>query len=128
MPLPRLVARFNKRVTNRFLEPIARRSSGFAVVGHIGRQSGQRYTTPVNLFALGDDAIVALTYGPGADWVLNVLASGGSVENGAGQREIEQVTVVGREEAWPVLPPAVRGALRVMRVQQFLRLSFSIEP
>lgn len=128
MPLPRGVARFNKRVTNRFLEPIARRASGFAVVHHVGRQSGRAYTTPVNLFALGDDAIVALTYGPDADWVQNVLVTGGSVEHRESRREIEQVTVVGRDVAWPVLPPAVRGALRMTRVQTFLRLSFSIEP
>lgn len=126
MPLPRVLARFNKRVTNRILEPIAPRSSGFAVVHHIGQQSVRAYATPVNLFALGDDAIVALTYGPGADWVQNVLVSGGSVENREGQRKIEQVAVVGREVAWPVLPLAVRGALRVMRVQSFLRMSFPV--
>lgn len=126
MPLPRVVARFNKRVTNRFLEPIARRSPGFAVVHHVGRTSGRDYTTPVNLFALGDDVIVSLTYGPGADWVQNVLVGGGSVERRAGELEIERATIVGREVAWPVLPPAVRGALRLMRVRRFLRLSFTV--
>lgn len=127
MPLPRVVARFNKRVTNRFLEPVARRSSGFAVVHHVGRRSGRTYATPVNLFALGDEAIVALTYGPGADWVQNVIAGGGSVEHREGQRGIDHVTVVGRDVAWPVLPLVVRGALRVLRVQRFLRLSFPPE-
>ena len=95
MPLPRAVARFNKRVTNRFLEPIARRSSGFAVVHHVGRRSGREYTTPVNLFRLGDEgagvgdrsttdaAIVSLTYGPSADWVRNVLAERTASSSGA---------------------------------------------
>jgi len=122
--LPRVVARFNKRVTNRFLEPIARRSAGFAVVHHVGRRSNREYTTPVNLFALGDDAIVALTYGPDADWVQNVIGAGGTVENRVGERRIDQAAVVGRDVAWPVLPSVVRGALRVMRVRDFMRVSF----
>jgi deazaflavin-dependent oxidoreductase (nitroreductase family) len=129
MPLPRVVARFNKRVTNRFLEPIARRSSGFAVVHHVGRRSGREYTTPVNLFRLGDEgdgvavAVVSLTYGPSADWVRNVLAGDASVETGAGCRLVEASTVVGRDVAWPALPAIVRGALRVLRVRDFLQLT-----
>lgn len=124
MPVPHVVARFNKRVTNRFIEPIARRSSGFAVVHHTGRGSGAAYTTPVNVFALGDDVIVALTYGPVADWAQNVLEGGGMVENAAGRRPIAAAEAVGRAEAWPVLPLIVRAALRVLRVRHFLRLSF----
>jgi deazaflavin-dependent oxidoreductase (nitroreductase family) len=133
MPLPRVVARFNKRVTNRFLEPIARRSSGFAVVHHVGRRSGRAYTTPVNLFRLGDEGdgggavVVSLTYGPSADWVRNVLAGGAGVETRVGRRVVEASTVVGRDVAWPALPIIVRGALRVLRVRDFLRLTL-VEP
>lgn len=121
-----VVARFNKRVTDRFLQPLARRSSGFAIVHHVGRRSGRAGATPVNLFALGDQAIVSLTYGPRADWVQNVLAGGGTVEQRTSLREIEQVTIVGRDVAWPVLPAVVRGALRVLRVREFLRVSFAV--
>ena len=124
MPLPRAVARLNKRFTNRFLEPVARRSRGFAVVHHVGRRTGNAYRTPVNLFALGDDAVVSLTYGPSADWVQNVLAGSGEIEDRRGRTRIRSVEVVGREVAWPALPLVVRGALRVLRVRDFLRLSF----
>ncbi len=126
MVLPRAVARFNKRVTNRFLEPIARRSSGFAVVHHRGRMSGASYTTPLNLFTLDDrQAIVSLTYGPSADWVQNVLAGLGTFEDRSGRRKIESVTIVGRAVAWPALPRVVRLAVRLIRVREFLLLSFS---
>ena len=123
MPLPRAIARFNKRVTNRFIEPIARRSSGFAVVHHVGRRSGAAYSTPVNLFAFDGHGIVALTYGPSADWVQNVLAAGGTVENSSGIRPIDTAEIVDRAAAWPALPAIVRGALRTLRVRDFMRLS-----
>ena len=123
MPLPRAIARFNKRVTNRFIEPVARRSSGFAVVHHVGRRSGASYSTPVNLFALQGHVIVALTYGPAADWVQNVLATGGTVENASGIKPIAAAEIVGRRAAWPALPAIVRCALRTLRVRDFMRLS-----
>lgn len=125
MPLPSSVARFNKRVTNRFLEPVARRATGFAVVHHTGRSSGTAYTTPVNMFELGSSAIVALTYGPSADWAQNVLVGGGAVEDRTGLRRIEAAGVVGRATAWPALPIVVRGALRVLRVRDFMRLELA---
>ncbi|MGI9597620.1 MAG: nitroreductase family deazaflavin-dependent oxidoreductase [Acidimicrobiales bacterium] len=127
MPLPHLIARFNKRVTNRFIEPIARRSSGFAVVHHVGRRSRTAYSTPVNLFELDGDAIVALTYGSSADWLRNVLAGGGTVENVSGWRPIDSAVIVDRAVAWPALPRPVKGALRILGVHQFLRLSFDAE-
>ena len=123
MPLPHGVARFNKRVTNRFLQPLAERSRGFVVVHHTGRRSGRRYTTPVNAFTAGDDElVVALTYGPSADWARNVEAGLGTVEQLGRHRPIESVTLVGRETAWPLLPRVVRLALRIMGVRQFLLL------
>lgn len=135
MPLPRAIARFNKRVTNRFIEPIARRAGGFAAVHHIGRRSGVEHSTPVNIFPVEDDVgcghsgdvVVALTYGPSADWVQNVLADGGALEHRSSQRPIGAATVVTRSTAWPALPIIVRAALRVLRVRHFLRLTL-LEP
>ena len=122
VPLPRWVARFNKRVTNRFMEPLARRFSNFAVVEHRGRTSGLVYRTPINLFEQDGRFIAALTYGPGADWVRNVLAGGGSVEIRGEVRPISAANVVDRATAWPALPLIVRFALRVLRVVDFLAL------
>jgi deazaflavin-dependent oxidoreductase (nitroreductase family) len=77
MVLPPWLARFNRRVTNRLTRRFADRLPGFAILIHRGRRSGQTYCTPVNAFRDGDDYIIALTYGPGTDWVRNVLAAGG---------------------------------------------------
>ena len=125
MPLPRWVARFNKRVTNRLLEPLARRFDSFGVVIHVGRTSGRRYRTPVNYFPAQDpdSLLVALTYGPRADWVQNVLAGGGTIEAGPSTRYILSAEHVGRAAAWPHLPRIVRIALRLLRVHDFLLLN-----
>lgn len=76
MPLPTWLARVNRSVTN----PVARRFAGtvpgFAIVQHRGRNSGRRYRTPVSVFRQGDIYRFALTYGPDAEWVKNVLAAG----------------------------------------------------
>ena len=53
------------------------RLPGFGVVVHTGRRTHRQYRTPVNVFRRADRYIIALTYGPDADWVRNVRASGG---------------------------------------------------
>ncbi len=76
MPLPKKLARFNLKVTNRITGPFAQRLPGFAIVHHVGRRSGTRRTTPVNMFRDGDEYVIALTYGRDSQWVKNVLAAG----------------------------------------------------
>ncbi|MGI9614526.1 MAG: nitroreductase family deazaflavin-dependent oxidoreductase [Acidimicrobiales bacterium] len=124
MPLPRSVARFNKRWTNRFLEPLAKRSAGFAVVHHVGRTSGRAYSTPVNAFGRGAVLIVTLSYGPSADWVRNVQANprNAEIEVGKNRWPIIDVEIVGRREAATALPAFVRLATRVLGIHDFLRV------
>jgi deazaflavin-dependent oxidoreductase (nitroreductase family) len=121
MPLPRFVARFNKRVTNRFLQPLAGRFENFGVVLHVGRKSGRSYRTPVNYFTADDPGllVIALTYGPKTDWVQNVLAGGGDIETTRGLRRISSAKIVGRQAVRTYLPLTVRLALRVLRVHDF---------
>lgn len=125
MPLPRSVARFNKRFTNRLAEPLARRFSNFAVVHHRGRRSGRSYRTPVNCFGDDRSVVVALTYGVRADWVQNVLTGPATIELRGHTRPIAVAELVGRDETWASLPRLVRGALRILRIRDFLRLSLS---
>jgi deazaflavin-dependent oxidoreductase (nitroreductase family) len=76
MPLPKSLARFNIKVTNRITGPFAHRLPGFAIVHHTGRKSGTPRTTPVNMFRDGGDYVIPLTYGRESQWVKNVLAAG----------------------------------------------------
>lgn len=116
------MARFNKKVTNRITGPFAARLPGFAVVIHVGRVSGRRYRTPVNLFRRGDDYVFVLTYGAEADWVKNVEASGAcDVETrGRTVRLLEPRLLTD-----PVRQPApgpLRPILRLLGVDEFLSM------
>jgi deazaflavin-dependent oxidoreductase (nitroreductase family) len=76
MPLPKALAKFNRRVTNRVARLLAGHVSALAVVVHKGRRSGRVYRTPVSVFAHGDGYRIALTYGRDVDWLKNILVAG----------------------------------------------------
>lgn len=124
MPLPPAVARFNRRVTNRFTGLWAGRMPTFGIVVHTGRSTGKRYRTPVNVFPGDGDYVVALTYGPGADWVRNVLAAGGcELEHRGRLLSLERPRVVHDEQRTRIPRAAVRRILGVVGVDDFLVLS-----
>jgi deazaflavin-dependent oxidoreductase (nitroreductase family) len=75
MPLPRSLAEFNRRYTNKVSRHIAGWLPGFGIVVHTGRRTGRTYETPVNVFRADDGFVFALTYGR-AEWVQNVIAAG----------------------------------------------------
>jgi deazaflavin-dependent oxidoreductase (nitroreductase family) len=122
MPIPQAVATFNKRVTNRITGPFAAVLPGFAVVTHVGRKSGQTYTTPVNMFRRGADYVFAMTYGPNADWVRNVDAAGGATIRTRGHT----VRLTGPRHFTDVrrscVPAPVRPALRLIGVDRFMSM------
>lgn len=129
MPLPRWLARSNRRVANPLLAPAAGRLPYFAILVHRGRRSGRRYRTPVNTFPDGDGFVFALTYGPGTDWAENVLASGTCEIIHRGKRIglLEPRLLEG--EPPRAIPAPVRAALRAMGVRTFVRLrTRSAEP
>lgn len=71
------IARFNRVGLNRLTRRVAPWLPGFGVVVHVGRKSGHRYETPVNVFPTPTGYLFALTYGTDTDWLKNVLAAGG---------------------------------------------------
>ena len=77
MPLPRSVARFNRKYWNKLARHFAGWMPGFGIVIHIGRTSGTPSTAArwFIVFRTEDGFIFALTYGR-ADWVQNVMAAG----------------------------------------------------
>jgi deazaflavin-dependent oxidoreductase (nitroreductase family) len=123
MPLPKRLARFNLRVTNRVLGPLAERLPGFGIVIHRGRRSGREYRTPVNVFRHGDGYVIALTYGVDSQWVRNVLAAGQVDVEIRGRRiHLTEPRVV-HDERRRLVPAPVRVPLRAANVSDFLVLS-----
>ena len=123
MPIPRLVARLNKAGLNRVTKHIAPWMPGLGVVVHRGRRSGRVYQTPVNVFTAGDGYVIALTYGPGSDWVRNVLAEGGCELRTRGRVIAVTSPRVFHDETRRDIRPLERQALRVLGVADFLPLS-----
>ena len=122
MPAPRWLARFNRRVTNRLLEPLARHLPGFGVVVHRGRKTHRRYRTPVNIFRRPGGYVIALTYGPDSDWVCNVLANGGcGLETRGRTLQLTQPHLF-RDQDRRAVPAPIRPILGLISVVYFLGL------
>ncbi|EHR50566.1 deazaflavin-dependent nitroreductase family protein [Saccharomonospora marina XMU15] len=123
MVLPKRLARFNKVATNRVTKLVAPRLPGFAMLTHTGRRSGRRYRIPLNVFRVGDDYVIALTYGPDADWVKNVLATGGCELRNRGEDVRLTDPRLVHDETRSAMPAPVRQVLALIGVSDFLHLS-----
>jgi deazaflavin-dependent oxidoreductase (nitroreductase family) len=119
------LARFNRRVLNRVIGRIAgRRLSPVAYMLHQGRRSGRQYRTPVMPLPLPDGFLVSLPYGAKRDWVRNVVAAGRCTLLRGGRRfELADPRLLDAAGAAPLLPAALRPALRVVPGIRFMRLS-----
>ncbi|MFC7310782.1 nitroreductase family deazaflavin-dependent oxidoreductase [Streptomyces monticola] len=123
MPISRRVARFNRLVANHFVGPVLSRLPGFGRVHHTGRKSGRVYTTPVKLFRRDQDIVVTLPYGPGSDWVKNVLAAGGCEITTRGRRVRLVNPTVFTDDGRTVMPGLTRRILSRVDATQFLALT-----
>jgi deazaflavin-dependent oxidoreductase (nitroreductase family) len=120
--LARKIARFNKRVTNRLTRPLARYLPGFGVVAHVGRRSGRRYATPVNVFRAPAGFVIAVIYGTQSDWVLNVLAAGGGELTTGGRRYVCTKPEIVHDESRRSAPAFTRPILHLIGAADFMHL------
>ena len=128
MPLPRSLARFNKRATNHVSRLVAGRLPGFAIVAHRGRRSGNDYRTPVNAFRRTGGFELALTYGRDADWIANVRAAGNArLEYRGRTYAVDSPRVIALDEAEAV-PGWVRAILDRLDVDSVLLLDETAMP
>jgi len=92
-----------------------------SVVRHVGRTSGKSYQTPVHAVATDDGFAIALPYGPGSDWVKNVLARGTAAIVYRGRTyPVDEPKIVPLAEAMPNFTPADRLAHRLFGVKECL--------
>jgi len=78
MEVPRWYARFNRRFTNRIVRLWAGWSPAMLVLEHVGRKSGKRYRTPLNMWPIDGGVAILVGYGPDTDWLKNITAAGGA--------------------------------------------------
>ena len=125
MPIPLVVGRWNKAGLNKVTRHVAPWVPGLGLVVHRGRRSGTEYQTPVNVFPTGDGFVIALTYGPGADWVKNVLAAGGCELKTRGKTYQLSAPKVVRDPTRRRFPLPVRVVLRIVGADEYMELSKS---
>jgi deazaflavin-dependent oxidoreductase (nitroreductase family) len=94
----------------------------FAILTHVGRNSGQTHHTPINVFRRGDHYIFALTYGSDVQWLKNILAAGTCEMRTRGRdtRLVEPEIIVDPELRLMPLPVRIIG--RFNRVTELLRM------
>ena len=120
MVLPRALARFNRKVTNPIGRAVAGRVPGPASSCTVGGARGGRTARRSAVFRRSGGYAIALTYGPGAEWVRNVLAAGGAVlEQGDRRTRLTNPRVVVDPDR-RFVPPWVRVPLRLLDADAFL--------
>lgn len=123
MPLPRTLARFNRRVTNHVLGPLANVTPPFAWVEHRGRRTGTPYRTPVWAFRTRSGFVIALTYGRETEWLRNVQAARGcTIEQRRRKTPVGNPRVVDAGTAVPLTPPPMRPVARLLGIENWLLL------
>ncbi len=121
----RWVAAFNLAVTNRITGPFASWLPMFGIITHIGRKSGRRYRTPVNVFRAPQGFLIALTYGRDSEWVKNIVAAGEcQLET---RRVLYQLTapMIVHDPSRRSFPLPVRIVLAIIGATDFLQLSIA---
>jgi len=124
MPLPMWVTRVNLRVVNPLLGLLSDDVPPLATLHHVGRSSGRRFRTPIMAFPAPSGRVtVALTYGPGVQWLRNI-------EAGCPARLVRRRTVLvlsdpvrlRGDEGARLVPRWTRIALRVLGTDEFVSL------
>lgn len=118
------VRRFARDVGNpRALKTAGTDGDWASVVHHIGRTSANEYATPVTAFPTGDGFVITLPYGPGTDWVRNVIAAGGTTVTTNGERHtLTRPEVVSTGSIGEHLPRSEQLTTRLFKVDECLRL------
>lgn len=118
------VRRFNRAFGNPHQMKTAGTPGAYAsVIRHVGRKTGRPYETPVVPFATRDGFVIALPYGPGTDWIKNVLATGSATIVTEGETWlVDRPELVPTSVATPYLPAKEQRGLRRFAVDRCLRV------
>jgi deazaflavin-dependent oxidoreductase (nitroreductase family) len=121
--MPRKVAEFNRVATNRLTGPFAGWLPPMLIVEHRGRRSGQQYRTPLFGYPADNEMIIALTYGPGAEWIKNLQqAGGGTLVARQRRRAFGPPRLDHGIATAPGIPWPIRTFLNLAGIDDYLRL------
>ena len=115
---------FNKHVTNKILIHISGKKFGhFAILSHIGRNSGKLYRTPIIAEPIENGFVIALTYGKKVDWYANVKAKGScSLRWKNNDFQLINPEFIDKAIGLMAFPVIIRSALQLARIEYYLKL------
>jgi len=123
-PVLRGIRRLNRALWNPMqMKTAGSRGATYAIIRHVGRKSGNEYETPVGVVSTPDGFVIALPYGPSADWVRNVVSADSAVivHEGTTQR-VERPEIVGSTRVGDHLTAKDRFVNSLYGVRDFLVL------
>jgi deazaflavin-dependent oxidoreductase (nitroreductase family) len=122
MPYPRWLAKVNKRVFN----PREVRKGERPVVIHVGRSSGTVHHTPLDAHPTKDGYVLVVRYGPGSDWVRNILAADTAVLRVDGEEHrLDLPRLVSQQEAVDQLAPGFEPDADFFKADHYLLMDHS---
>ena len=119
MPVPKWVAKVNKRVTN----PLQLKQGKWPVVTHVRRLSGATYRTPLEAHPIDSGYIFILVYGSDSDWAQNMLASGDATLDIDGDTvKLMNPRLVSKKDAWQSLSSDTKEPHKLLRIDEYLQV------
>jgi deazaflavin-dependent oxidoreductase (nitroreductase family) len=117
MPYPRWLAKINKRVFN----PREIRRGKRPVVIHLGRSSGAVFQTPLDAHPTRGGYVLVVRYGPGSDWVRNILAAGtATLRVEREEHRLDSPRLVSQQEAVDELAPGFEPDADFYKAEHYL--------
>jgi deazaflavin-dependent oxidoreductase (nitroreductase family) len=127
MMFPNRMRYIAKNVINRLtIRNAGSAKSQFAILHHVGRRSGKDFETPIMVAPLGEDFVLALTYGPKVDWYRNLQANGKGTLIWHGKTyTIERLEPLDRNAGLSAHHLHEQVILRILNVENFVRVKVS---
>ncbi len=124
-----VMRRINRAVTNPLMRQVARLGFDYpAIVVAPGRTTGRIRETPIFAKRAGEDFLIPLPYGEGADWCLNVLAHGGCTLRFRNEPiAMTAPRVVDESAVSPWIDPRRLAIWRRWGIERFLHLQSATE-
>jgi deazaflavin-dependent oxidoreductase (nitroreductase family) len=119
------------RAIARLVNPLVLRIAGrrhmpiLGIVHHRGRKTGRLYATPLGVRpAMGGGFVIPLTFSHASHWYQNILSAGSCVITYQGaDHTVNGPVLVDRATAGPAYPRYERLALRLIGINEFVRLT-----
>jgi deazaflavin-dependent oxidoreductase (nitroreductase family) len=120
MPLPRWLARINRRVFN----PRALDRENWPILTHVGRVSGRVRRTPIDAYPIDGGVLFQVNYGADtSDWVRNVLQAGeASVRIDGRDIALTNPRIISMDEAMSLGAERLKQQPRFMNITECLRM------